>query len=175
LAAYHATVSPKQAKKLHVLHKRHFWKATNVQERRTPTEQPMVATPHSQQDPGIMRKAVRQSINGASRQTNSKKTSRDLRVIHDLLDLVQTSPRYFGIDMHEPEHFATRSTCTHVHLHGPIGFTPDELIAKPSSEVGCAIDASAVGDNNLRFWRSVTQVLKKWAYEWRLIKDRHNY
>jgi len=121
-----------------------------------------------------VRNAVRQSINGALRQANSKKTSRDLRVIHDLRDLVQTSPRNFGIDMHEPEHFATRSTCTHVHLHGSIGFAPDELIAKSHTEITCVIGASAVGHNNFRFWRSITQMLKKWAHECRLIKHRDN-
>ena len=70
----------------------------------------MVPTPHSQHDPGIMRKAVRQSINEASRQTNSEKTSRDLWVIHDLLDLVQTSPRNFSIDMDKPKDVAACGT-----------------------------------------------------------------
>jgi len=134
----------------------------------------MVTTSHSQQDPGIMRKAVRQSINGASRQTNSKKTSRDFRVIHDLLDLVQTSPRNFGIDMDKPKNVAMCGTCPSVHLHCPIGFTPDELIAKAHTEISCVIGASAVGDNNFRFCRSVPQMLKKWSYKYRLIKDRDN-
>jgi len=165
LAAYHATAPPKQAKKLHVFHQRHFWKATNVQERPAPTEQPMVATPHSQQDPGVMRKSVGQPINRASREANSKITASDVRIIQYTRDFIQTPMRNFGIDMHEPEHFATRSTCAHVHLHGPIGFTPDELIAKAHTEISCVIGAFAVGDNNLRFWRSVAQMLKKWAYE----------
>jgi hypothetical protein len=125
----------------------------------------MVATPHSQQDPGVMRKSVGQPINRASRQANSKITTSDIRIIQYARDFIQTPVRDFGIDMHEPEHFAARSTCTHVHLHGPIGFTPDNLIAKASSEISRAIGASAVGDNDLRFWRSVTQMLKKWAYE----------
>jgi len=134
----------------------------------------MVTTSHSQQDPGIMRKAVRKSINGASRQTNSKKTSRYLWVIHDLLDLVQTSPRNFGIDMDKPKNVAMCGTCPSIHLHGPIGFTPDELIAKAHTEISCVIGASAVGDNNFRFCRSVPQMLKKWSYKYRLIKDRDN-
>ena len=57
-----------------------------------------------------MRKAVRQSVNEASRQTNSKKTSRDLRVTHDLLDLVQTSRRNLGIDMDKPKDVAVCGT-----------------------------------------------------------------
>src|SRR2546423_9697206 len=110
----------------------------------------MVTTSHSQQDPGIMRKAVRQSINGASRQTNSKKTSRDLRLIHDLLDLVQTSPRNFSIDMDKPKNVAMCGTCPSIHLHGPIGFTPDELIAKAHTEISCVIGASAVRSEERR-------------------------
>src|SRR5437879_13592057 len=106
----------------------------------------MVATSHSEQDPGIMRKAVRQSINGVSRQTNSKKTSRDLRLIHDLLNLVQTSPRNSGIDMDKPKNVAMCGTCPSIHLHGPIGFAPDELIATAHTEVRCVIGASAVAD-----------------------------
>src|SRR5438309_10178839 len=101
----------------------------------------MVATSHSQQDPGIMRKAVRQSINGASRQTNSKKTSRDLRLIHDLLDLVQTSPRNSGIDMDKPKNVAMCGTCPSIHLHGPNGFAPDDLIAKAHTQLSCFISS----------------------------------
>src|SRR5947208_16802378 len=90
----------------------------------------MVTTSHSQQDPGIMRKAVRQSINGASRQTNSKKTSRDLRLIHDLLDLVQTSPRNSGIDMDKRENVAMCGTCPSMSFHGPNRLLPAALITK---------------------------------------------
>jgi hypothetical protein len=125
----------------------------------------MVTTPHSQQDPGVMRKSVGQSINRASRQANSKITTSDIGIIQYARDFIQTSVRNFGIDMHEPEHFATRSTCTDIHLRRPIRFAPDELIAKARTEISCVIGASAVGDNNLRFWRSAPQMLKKWAYE----------
>jgi hypothetical protein len=76
--------------------------------------------------------------------------------------------------MHEPEHVATRDERTHVHLNGAIGFAPNELIAKAHAEISSVIGAFAVGDNNLRFGRSVTQMLKKLAYEWRLIKDWDN-
>jgi hypothetical protein len=134
----------------------------------------MVAASHSQQNPGVMPKSVGQPINRAWWQANSKITASDVRIIQYARDFIQTPMRNFGIDMHEPEHFATRSTSTHVHLHGPIGFASDELIAKAHTEISCVIGASAVGDNNLRFWRSDAQMLKKWAYEWRLIKDWHN-
>jgi len=134
----------------------------------------MVATPHSQQDPGVMRKGVGQPINRPSRQANSKITASDISIIQYARDFTQTSVRNFGIDMHEPEHFATRSTCTQVHLHGSIGFAPDELIAKSHTEITCVIGASPIGDNNFRFWRSITQMLKKWTYQERLIKDRNN-
>jgi hypothetical protein len=174
LAAYHATASPKQAKKFHVFHQRHFWKATNVQEDRAPAEYPVVATSHSQQDPGIMRKAVRQSINGASRQPNSKKTSRDLRVIHDLLNLVQTTPRNFGVDMDKPKDVAVCGTCSSIHLYRPVTLAYYKLITKIPREIARAIGTSTISDDNFSARCLLAQVSKKWSYKHRLIKDRDN-
>jgi hypothetical protein len=76
--------------------------------------------------------------------------------------------------MHEPEHIATRSARAHVHLHGPIGLAPNELIAKVHAQLSRPIGASSVRDNNFRFGRSITQMLKKWTYERRLIQNRNN-
>src|SRR5919204_6725416 len=132
----------------------------------------MIAAPHSQQDPRVMRKVVCQSINRVSRQANSEVTSNHLRIFYNTPNLIQTPPRNFGIDMHKPQHIATRNTCAYVHLRSSIGSGPNELIAKARAEISCAIDASAVCHNNLRTWRSVTQVPKKWANEYRLVKDR---
>jgi hypothetical protein len=73
--------------------------------------------------------------------------------------------RNFGIDMHEPKHAAMRGPRTDIHLDCAAGRTFNELIAKAHTEISCVIGASAVGDYNLRFWRSVTQMLKKWAYK----------
>jgi hypothetical protein len=102
-----------------------------------------------------MRKGICQSIDAGSRQANSKVTARDLRIIHDALDLIQTSPRDLGINMDEPKDLAPRNLCSNVHLDCPTAIAPDELIAKAHTEISCVIGASAVGDNNFRFYRSV--------------------
>jgi hypothetical protein len=134
----------------------------------------MVAASHSQQDPSVMRKSVGQPINRASRQAYPEITASDLRIIHEALDLGQTSLRDFGIDMDKPKDVTVRGASAKIHLYRSIALAYDNLIAKAGRKISRAIGASAVGDNNLRLWRSVTQMLKKWAYEWRLIKDRHN-
>jgi hypothetical protein len=174
LAAYHAPALPKQAKKFHIFHQRHFWKTANVNKHNSPTKYPVIAAPHSQQNPGVVRKAVRQSINRVSRQANPEVASDDLRIIHDVLNLIQGSPRNFSINMHKPKYVAARSAAASIHLYCPIGSASNELIAKARAEISGAIGASAVGDNDLRFGCSVTQMLKKWAYECRLIKDWNN-
>ena len=46
-AVHHLTVAPEPAKKFHVLHERHFWKAAYVQKGSAPAEYPVIATPHS--------------------------------------------------------------------------------------------------------------------------------
>ncbi len=111
-----ATLALKLAKEFHVFHQWHFRKTANVQEGRAPAEYAMVATPHSQQNPGVMRKGVRQSINTGSRQANSKVTASDLRIIQGALDLIQASRRNFGINMDEPKDVAAGGVCTSIHL-----------------------------------------------------------
>jgi hypothetical protein len=134
----------------------------------------MVAASYLQQNPGVMRKSVGQPINRASRQAYPEITASDPRIIHEALDLGQTSLRNFGIDMDKPKDVTVRGTSAKIHLYRSIALAYDNLIAKAGREISGAIGASTVGDDNLRFWRSVTQVLKKWAYEWCLIKDRNN-
>jgi hypothetical protein len=107
-------------------------------------------------------------------QANSKKTACDFRIMHDALDFLQTTPRNFRIDMDKPKGVAVRGACSGIHLNRPTRLAYAKLIAKAGREISSAIGAPTVGDDNLRFWRSVTQMLKKWAYEGRLIKDRHN-
>jgi hypothetical protein len=165
LAAYHATALPQPAKKFHIFHKRHFRKTANFQESTAPTEYSMVATAHSQQDPGVMRKAIRQSVNSVSRQTNSKVTTRDLWITRDSLNLIQTFPWNFGINMQKPKDIAARGAAASVHLYCSITLAHHELIAKTPREISSAIRASTVRDNNLRLGRSVAQMLKKRTYE----------
>jgi hypothetical protein len=99
----------------------------------------VIAAPHSQQNPGVMRKGVRQSIDRVLWQANSKKTAGDLRIIHDSLDLVQTSPRNFCIGMEKPKDVATRGARTSIHLCCPATLAYDKLIAKALREIGCAV------------------------------------
>ena len=63
--------------------------------------------------------------------------------------------------MHEPKHVATGSAPAGIHLHGPIGFASNKLIAKARGKINRAIAASAVSDNNLSSSRSLAQMLKK--------------
>jgi len=134
----------------------------------------MIAAPHPQQDPGVMREAVGQSIDWVSREPNSKVTATYLRIDQDTLDLIQTTPRNFSIDMDKPQDVAVCGVCASIHLYRPIALAHDNVITKAAREISRCIAASAVGDNNLRVGRPVTQMLKKWAYEWRLIKDGNN-
>jgi len=105
-----------------------------------------------------MREAVRQSINGASRQANSKKTACDIWIIHDALDLFQTAPWNFGINVNEPENVATRGARTGIHLYRSTGLAYDNLITKVVCEISRAIGASAIGDDNFSATRSFAQV-----------------
>src|SRR5262249_1358239 len=134
----------------------------------------MVATTHSQKNPGVMRKTVGQSINRVSRQANPEVASDHFRIFHNTLDFIQRTPRNFSINMYKPKDVAARSMAASIHLYCPIGSAPNELIAKARTEISRAIRASAVDDNNLRFGRSITQMPKKWAYECRLIKGWNN-
>jgi len=121
----------------------------------------VIAASHSQKSAGVMSKAVRKSINQASRQANSEVTANDLWVIHDALNLIQTSLRDFSIYVHEPKDVAASSARAGIHLHGPIGFASNKLIAKARGEINRVIAASAVSDNNLSSRRSLAQMLKK--------------
>ncbi|HEU5246018.1 MAG TPA: hypothetical protein VFU09_02905, partial [Candidatus Udaeobacter sp.] len=137
-------------------------------------ENSMVAASNSQHDACVMREAVRQSINRILRQANSKVAADHIPVLQYTRDFIQASVRDFRIDMHEPEHVAKRSMCARIHLPGPIGVGPNELIAKARAEISCVIGAFAVDDNNFSFRRSVTEMLKKWPYQRRLVKDGNN-
>jgi hypothetical protein len=121
----------------------------------------VIAASHSQKDAGVMSKAVRKSINQASRQANSEVTPNDLWVIQDALNLIQTSLRDFSVHVHEPKHVAAGNARAGVHLHGSIGLASNKLIAKARGEINRAIAASTVSDDNLSSGRSLAQMLKK--------------
>jgi hypothetical protein len=121
-----------------------------------------------------MSKAVRESINHASREANSEVAANDIRIIHDAPDLIQALQWQFGVDMDKPKDLPARGAGANIHLPGTTTIARDKLITKPGSEPICAIGASAVCNNNLRFRRSLAQVLKEWSYQRRLIEYRNN-
>jgi hypothetical protein len=174
VAVCDATAAMELAKKFYVFHHGHVRKSTNVQEDSSPAEYAVIAASHSQQNAGVMGKAVRESINQPLRQANPEVTADDIRPIHYAPDLIQTSQWQFNIDMDEPKNLTARSACTGIHLYGPIGLASNKLIAKARGEVDRAIGTSAVRDNDLSFGRSLAQMQKKWPYQQRLIKDRNN-
>ena len=149
------------AQKFYVFHQRNLGKSANIDEYGSPAENAVIAASHSQENAGVMSKAVRKSINQASRQANSEVTANDLRVMHDAVNLVQTSLRDFSVHMHEPKHVAAGSARAGIHLHGSIGFASNKLIAKARGEINRAIAASTVSDNNFSSGRSLVQMLKK--------------
>ena len=162
------------AHKSNIFHQRHVGKSADVQEDSSPAEYAVIAASHSQQKACVMRKTIRESINQPLRQANPEVTADDIRVIHYAPDLIQTSQWQFSIDMDEPKDVTARSACTDIHLYGPIGLASNKLIAKARGEVDRAVGTSAVRDNNVSFGRSLAQMLKKWTYQQRLIKDRNN-
>ena len=122
-----------------------------------------------------MSKAVRKSINQASRQANSEVTANDFWVTHDAVNRIQTSLRDFSVRVHEPKHVPAGSARAGIHLHGPIEFASNKLIAKARGEINRAIAASAVSDNNLSSGRPLAQMLKKWSYQRRLVENWNDH
>jgi hypothetical protein len=76
--------------------------------------------------------------------------------------------------MHKPEDVTPRGAAAGIQLYGSMALAHDKLIAKALREINAAVRTATVCNNNLRSRRSVAQMLKKWAYERRLIKDRDN-
>jgi hypothetical protein len=149
MAACDATAVLKSAEKFHVFHQRDFRKSANVNEDRSPAEYPVVATSHPQQNPGVVCKTISPPVNQVLRQANSKKTACDSRIIHDVLDLLQTAPRNFGIDMDKPKGVAVCGARTGIHLYRPIAFTHDKLVARAENKFNRAIRASTICNDNL--------------------------
>jgi hypothetical protein len=127
------------AKKFYVLHQWHVGKSANVEEGSSPAENAVVAASHSQQDSCVMSKAVSKSIDQASRQANPEVTASQLRISHDIRNLIQTSQWDLSINMQEPKHIAAGDARPSVHLPGTTALALDEPIAKSSSESSRAI------------------------------------
>jgi hypothetical protein len=63
--------------------------------------------------------------------------------------------------MDKPKDVATRGACTNIHLYCPIPLAYDNLIAKAPRQIGRAVGASTICNNNFRCRRSLAQMLKK--------------
>jgi hypothetical protein len=99
------------------------------------------------------------------RHANPKKTASRVWITHDALNLIQTAPGNFSINMEKPEDVAACHSGTGIHLHGPIRRAYNNLIAQTSRKISRAIVAPTICNNNLRDRRPVTQMPKKWAYK----------
>jgi len=132
----------------------------------------VIAASHSKQNPCIMSKAVGKSINQASWEANSEVTPSEIRIIHDMRNLVQTSLWDFRIGMHKPKQVAAGGARPGVHLPGTTAIALDQPITKSGGEPICSIGASTVGNYDLRFRRSLPKVLKKRLYQPCLVKNR---
>src|SRR5206468_11132819 len=120
-----------------------------------------------------MGKAVRKPINQGSWQPNSEVAAGDPPVIQYAGNLIQTSPRYFGIDMDKPKNLAARGARAGIHLHGTTALAPDKLIAKACGEISCVIRTAAICNNDLRSRCSPAQVLQKLSDQRSLVYAGH--
>jgi len=173
---HHATAAAKSPNKFHILHERHVWKSPSVNKRTPPAKHSMIAASHSEQEPRVMRKAVRQSVHGRrDRQADPKVTASDFWIAHYAANLIQRFRRHFGVCMKEPENIAAGRAGTGVHLYRTAVFAaPNKLIAKPCCKVIRAIGACAIDDDDFRAKGSPAQIREKRAYQCRLIKDRND-
>jgi hypothetical protein len=97
LLLYDATAATRVAEKFHIFHERHVWKSTSVNKGTSPAENSVIAASHPEQEPCVMRKAVRQSVyDRRGRQADSKKPPQTL----DCALSAQSHskiPRHFGV------------------------------------------------------------------------------
>jgi hypothetical protein len=163
------TVEPPE--KFYVFHNRHLWKSPNVEEGGSPAEYAVIAASNSKQNPCVMSKVVCESINQAPWEANSEVAAHEIRIVHDMRNLVQTSLWDFSVDMHEPKQVAAGGARPSVQLPGTTAIALDQLIAQSGGESLCPIGASAVCNNDLRFRRSLAKVPKKRRYRGRFVKD----
>jgi hypothetical protein len=170
------TAAAKSPKKFHIFHERHVWKSPSVNKRCSAAEHSMIAASHPEQEPCVMRKAVRQSVYGRrGRQADPKETATDFWIAHYSPNLIQRFQRHFGVGMQKPQNIAACGIGSDVHLFRAAALVaPDDLIAEVFRELVGAVGARAIDDNNFRPTGSLAQIREKRAYQPRLIKDRNN-
>jgi hypothetical protein len=136
----------------------------------------MIATSHPEQEAGIMRKAVGQSVYGwRRRQADPKETATYFWITHYATNLIQRFQRHFGVCMQKPENITVGGFGSNIHLSRAAALTAaDNLIAEIFSQSVGAVSARAIDDNDFRPAGSPPQIRQKGAYRRRLIKDRNN-
>ena len=171
-----ATAVAKSPKKFHIFHERHVGKSPSVNKRCSPAEHSMIAASHPEQEPCVMRKAVRQSVYGRrGRQADPKETATDFWIAHYPPNLIQRFQRHFGVGMQKPQNIAACGIGSDVHLFRTAALAAsDNLIAEALRQLVGAVSARAIDDNNFRPTGSLAQIREKRAYQRRLIKDRNN-
>jgi hypothetical protein len=147
-----ATAAAKSPKKFNIFHERHVGKSPSVNKRCSSAEHSMITTSHPEQEPCVMRKAVRQSVYGRrGRQADSKETATDFWIAHYPPNLIQGFQRHFGVGMQKPQNIAACGVGSGVHLPGTAArAAPDNLIAEALRQLIGAVSARAIDDNNFR-------------------------
>src|SRR5262249_42048263 len=150
--------------------------ALGVDKRHSPAENSMIAASHPEQEPRIMRKAVRQSVHSRrGRQADPKETATYLWIAHYATNLIQRFQRHFGVCMQKPENIAVSGVGPDIHLLRAAALTgADNLIAETFRQPVGAVSTRAIYDNNFRPRSSPAQIREKRPYQGRLIKDRNN-
>jgi hypothetical protein len=173
---HHPTAPAKLPKKFHIFHKRNVWKSSSVNKGCSPAEHSMIAASHPKQEPRVMRKAVRQPVNGRrGRQTDPKETATDFWIVHYAANLIQTFQRHFGVCMQKPENIAACGVRSGIHLFRTAALAaPDNLVTEALRQPIGAVGARAIDDDNFRPKSSLAQIREKRAYPRRFVKDGNN-
>src|SRR5262249_41020534 len=146
------TAPAKSAKEFHVFHERYVWKSPGVNKRTPSAEHSMIAASHSEQQPRVMRKGVRQSVyDRGDWQPDPKETARDFCVAHYAINLIQRFQRHFGIRMQKPENIAACGVGSEIHLSGAAALAAsNNLVAESLRELISTVSARTIDDNNFR-------------------------
>lgn len=132
----------------------------------------MITTSHSEQKPRVMRKTVRQSVNGGLRwQPDPEETATNVWIAHYATNLIQGFQRHFGIHVQKPENIAIGGISSEIHLPGTAPVAASNYpVAEALCQLVSAICAAAIDHNHFRPAGSLSQVRKEWPYQHRLIK-----
>jgi hypothetical protein len=128
-----------------------------MNKRTAPAENSVVAAAHSQYEPCVMRKAVRQSVYGRrGRQADPEETATDFWIAHYPRNLIQRLRRHFGVCVQKPKNIAACGVGSDIHLlRTAARAAPYNVIAEVFRQTVGAISAPAIDDNNFRPTRSL--------------------